>query len=214
MEAIIPVLMQSNTCLLAITTPRDSEHFFSALLKLADEDGNLLFNILRIGNPCESCMAKEKPWLCSHKVDELPPWKSMNKQKKYGTVYANNQDINMKEQWGIEADATKPAFKKEHIESFKNRQSYKLLKPPDVIWMACDPAGAGKSENSISAAVFVDGAMVVFYLIYVVLSYFVLVFKIYSILFLFYFYFQKIFCFIDLRMRGERGCDNLYYTNN
>jgi len=154
--------MQSNTCLIAITTPRDSEHFFSALLKMVDEKtGKPIFNVLRIGNPCEACMKTEKSWLCTHKVNELPPWKSMKKQSRYGAIYKDNQDQNLREQWGIEADKTEKAFRAEDINAFENRKFHSIEKPPDVIWLACDPAGSGASEHAISASVFIDGKMIV-----------------------------------------------------
>ena len=90
-QTIIPVLMQSKTCLIAITTPRESEHFFSALLRLIDPKSKKpIFNVLRIGDPCEECKKTETPWLCSHKMDELPPWKSNQKQSKYLPIYEGN----------------------------------------------------------------------------------------------------------------------------
>jgi hypothetical protein len=157
--------MQSKTCLIAITTPRDSEHFFSALLRLIDpETGKPLFNVLRIGDPCEPCKKTETPWLCSHKTDELPPWKSMRKQSKYLPIYEGNEHVNLREQWGIEADSTKVAFKKNQIKEFAKRPEITCDVTPNVIFLSSDPAGGGQSEMGLCAAYFDKGEMIVSYL--------------------------------------------------
>jgi hypothetical protein len=157
--------MQSTTCLIAITTPRESEHFFSGLLRLVDPDtGDPLFNILRIGDPCDACKKTETPWLCSHKTEELPPWKSMKKQSKFLPIYEGNEHLNLREQWGMEADSTSLAFKKERVKSFAERELYSVGENPKVIWLASDPAGAGRSEHGICGAYFDGGKMIIIYL--------------------------------------------------
>ena len=154
--------MQSTTCLIAITTPRESEHFFSGLLRLVDKETNKpLFNILRIGDPCEDCKKTETPWLCSHKTEELPPWKSMKKQSKFLPIYEGNEHLNLREQWGMEADSTSSAFKKETVQALADRQLYKGVVKPKIIWLASDPAGAGASEHGICGAYFDGGKMIV-----------------------------------------------------
>lgn len=157
-------MAQSHTCLIAITTPRSSEHFFSALLKLIDPStGKPIFNVLRIGNPCDPCKNSDKPWLCTHKTDELPPWKSFRKQNKYSRVYeGGHEEDNIREQWGMEADSFTRAFNKHIVDKFKELPP---VPPPDVpppwIAIASDPAGAGESGFSITGAYWKNNSMVV-----------------------------------------------------
>ncbi len=162
-KTIIPVLAQSHTCLIAITTPRSSEHFFSALLKLVDPaTGKPIFNVLRIGNPCDVCKQTDKPWLCTHKTDELPPWKSFRKQNKYASVYEGHEEDNIREQWGMEADSHSRAFNKHIVDRFKERLPVPVPKePPLEVVMTSDPAGAGDSGFAIMAAYWEGGTMVV-----------------------------------------------------
>ena len=74
-----------------------------------------------------------------------------------------NEHLHMREQFAMEADATSLAFKKKHIERLENSKRFKSYRSPDIIYMAGDPAGGGKSEFGISAAYFDGGVMVVCY---------------------------------------------------
>ena len=161
-------MIQSTTCLIAITTPRESDHFFSALLRLVDpETGTPLFNVLRIGNPCEECAETDTPWNCVHKLDERPPWKSNRKEKKYMPVYEGNMHLHKREQMGMDADTTSMVYKEEFIAKLEARPDFKIMKKPNVIWMAGDPAGGGKSEFGISAGFFQNGTFVVLYHLFI-----------------------------------------------
>lgn len=74
---------QTETSLLAISTALDDSNHYSALTKLVDKENNEpLFNVIRVGQVCEACQKTSTPWLCNHMAFDIPPWKSVKKQKR------------------------------------------------------------------------------------------------------------------------------------
>lgn len=64
MDTIVPVMGQTETALLAISTALDEGNHYSALTKLEDkETGEPLFNVIRVGQVCEACQKTSTPWV-------------------------------------------------------------------------------------------------------------------------------------------------------
>jgi hypothetical protein len=88
MDTIIPVMGETMTALLAISTALDDSNHYSALTKLVDKDtGDPLFNVIRVGQVCEACQKTKTPWLCNHMAFDIPPWKSEVKQRRMASIY-------------------------------------------------------------------------------------------------------------------------------
>lgn len=164
MNTILPVMMQSETSLIATTTPRTSDHFFSVMAKMKDAvTGRPLFNVIRIGEPCEDCKKLAEPWTCGHNFEEDAPWKSRAKSKKFAEMYKkfNMEDVHMREQFGSDADNADRAFDVKHVDALRQRDRYVTTKRPRLIYLAADPAGAGPSCFGLVAGYFAEGKLVV-----------------------------------------------------
>lgn len=156
--------MQTLTCLIAITTPREKDHFFSVMTRMTDPvTKKPLYNVLRIGEPCENCAKTATPWTCDHNFEEDAPWKSRRKIKKYEQFYVEQglEHIHMREQFGQESDNVDRAFTSESIEQLMNKPVFKVEQRPKIIFMSGDPSGAGKSAYGIAGAFFDKGDMIV-----------------------------------------------------
>ena len=106
LQTIVPVAAQRKTSILAVSTALGmlliiliigvltnentligEDNFFSGLTQLRDLDtGELIFNVVRIGQICKKCRAGDASWLCTHKNYLLPAWKSSKKTARMKAV--------------------------------------------------------------------------------------------------------------------------------
>ena len=162
-KAILPVLVQSDTCLIAITTPRSSDHYFSRILRMKDPHTDKpLVNVVRLGEPCEACKKGEMPWMCSHR-DEDPPWKSRAKSRKFEPIYLLEglEHVHLREQFGIDADDRIKASDPASVKALDEFDLYRLQKRPPVIFLTADPSGHGNSGYALCGSFFDHGRYVV-----------------------------------------------------
>lgn len=165
--------MQTLTCLIAITTPRERDHFFSVMTRMTDpHTGKPLYNVIRIGEPCDECKKTSTPWTCNHNFEEDAPWKSRRKIKKYEQFYVEQglEHVHMREQFGTDADNVDRAFTSESVDNLMQRPVTRVEQRPKLIFMSGDPSGVGKSAYGLAAAFFDRGQMVVRIIYYFSLS--------------------------------------------
>lgn len=149
--------------MIAITTPRDSDHYFSQLLRLKDPiTGKPLFNVVRLGEPCEDCKLGEQPWMCTHRQED-PHWKSRSKSKKFEQVYTlhGQEHVHLREQMGMDADDVKRVFNGEMLEILDKPRIWKADRVPEIVWMGADPSGHGKSHYAMVAGYFEEDNFIV-----------------------------------------------------
>lgn len=157
------MLIQAETCLIAITTPRDSDHYFSQLLKLVDPiTKKPLFNVVRIGEACEDCKLGDQPWMCTHRQED-PHWKSRTKSKKFEQVYQlhGQEHVHLREQFGMDADDCLRVFNSEMVENIGKAEIHRTDKVPSLVWLAADPSGHGKSHYAMVGGYYEDEKFVV-----------------------------------------------------
>lgn len=158
MDTIIPVLGQTQTALLAISTALDEGNHYSALTKLEDrETGEPLFNVIRVGQVCGACAKTTTPWLCNHMAYDIPPWKSAKKQKRFQYIYEGQQYRNLRENFGVIAGSGRQAFKNELVDRFVAQAPHRLTGSPRVVFLAADPGGGGPSDLALTGMVKEDG---------------------------------------------------------
>lgn len=154
MDTIIPVMGQARTSFIAVSTALDDSNHYSALTKLVDkETGEPLFNIMRIGQVCEPCQKTTTPWLCNHMAFDIPPWKSVKKQKRMEYIYEGQQHRNLRENFGQIAGNGRQAFKQELIDKFARRPPQRILGKVNVIFLGADPGGGGPSDLAMTAMI-------------------------------------------------------------
>ncbi len=149
---------QTQTALLAISTALDDSNHYSALTKLEDsETGEPLFNVIRVGQVCEACAKTTTPYLCNHKAYDIPPWKSVKKQKRFSTIYEGQQYRNLRENMGVIAGSGRQAFKTELIDKFKSSLPITITRKPRVVFLGADPGGGGPSDLALTGMIQKDG---------------------------------------------------------
>lgn len=133
--------------------------------KLDGKTGKPLLQSIRIGEPCADCKKTVSPQLCTHNIDETPAWKSKEKLKEFEIIMSEYQDINKRENYGMVVDSRMRLFPESQLDILRNMPLVDFPEPPKCVYLAVDPAGGGKCEFGLCAAVFFGDQMVVcFYL--------------------------------------------------
>lgn len=159
-QVVVPLLGVRHTAMLAISTPDDETNYYSELFNLKKEDGSCLFNLISIGLACATCL--ENALQCTHKLDKLPHWKSIERQHLVNTLLASNPDLADRETRGVVKSARRDLFEKQWIRALTARAPYSFSFKPDVIFMAIDPAGGGNmSDFAICSIAYEKGRHVV-----------------------------------------------------
>lgn len=85
---IIPLLEMRNSILIGISTIKNDSTFYTKLLELRDNNGDLVFLSYRHELICDRCMKTQFMNKCRHLAHEVPPWKSIDQldisEKLYG----------------------------------------------------------------------------------------------------------------------------------
>jgi hypothetical protein len=172
-EGMIPVAMKERACLIMPTTPGPRNSYFMNLVSLKSDDGKPRMPLIRVGQPCATCMKTSEPWygsiffcfsfslthkedtrLCKHNLKDDPKWKSRSKQEKNLYLYQGDTKTYMQEQFGITSDETIRPMLPRYIVSLRTRQLYKDLVAPECMFLAADSAWGGKCEFALVAGYF------------------------------------------------------------
>ena len=116
-EVVVPLLGMRDSALLAISTILDPSNFYTKLIDMRDQNGELLFEINRFELVCDACRKTDTPWLCTHMTDTLPPWMS---GKKHDTIRSfMPEDLLGRETMGITTTLAQKAFASSIVKSFR-----------------------------------------------------------------------------------------------
>jgi hypothetical protein len=168
-RVVIPLLEVVGTALIAISTPLKKANFYSELCELKDHEGGKVFNVIQITMACEKCeqikrKATDKPRVCKHVLNRLPPWKDAEKHELVKLIYeqvGRSGDYD-RESRGMIKDDGDAAFQPEWIDAFERRAPYRNTHAPRWILTTCDPNGGGSSsDTAIVSAYFHKGKMVI-----------------------------------------------------
>src|SRR5665213_433692 len=135
-STILPVFMQKQTVLIALSTMLDSRAFFSRLVVMKHpETGDPVCNVQRLGKICKECRKTDTPYLCEHKIHKTVPWKSRDKMEVNNMLYDDNDmHQNLRENYGEIAGASRGALPAGAIERFKKLAPIEINVDPPVIY--------------------------------------------------------------------------------
>lgn len=148
-EVIVPLLELETTALICISTPQDSNNFYSMMFEMVDAAGEKLFNQIQISMVCEDCKLTAHPEKCTHMKHLLPKWKSGGKQDMVRQIYGDNTEDMLRESMGVTTNDSNSLFQDDWLDLFANRAPYTSLSTPRVVFVACDPNGGGSSQMAI-----------------------------------------------------------------
>ena len=161
-EVVLPLLAVQDTVMLAISTPMDENNFYSVMLEMKKPNGELLFNVLQITLLCDACQ-KEGKIECPHK-NELPAWKSGERQEMIASLMANDRNLYIQENLGIVVKRDASAFEKIAVDRFADPAGFftvALAPSPPVVYVCIDPAGGGPSCMALVACFFTGGGQLI-----------------------------------------------------
>lgn len=98
-KVMVPLLMVINTALIMITTVTTSYAFFSELITRVDSlTGEPLFNIIKIGEPCDECKKGPNPEACPHMELSIPEWKAdLERNRRVMDLYGEDRTTMLQE---------------------------------------------------------------------------------------------------------------------
>jgi len=151
-EIVVPLLEMDTTALIAISTPSDSLNFYSEMFELKDAQGDPFFRTINVSLICDACKAAGKGSSCTHNQDLIPPWKSAAKLDMVRALYADQQDLMVRESMGSITDDAKSLFKSDEVMAVM-RATVQLPCTPDFVFIGVDPNGGGSSMMAIVSVV-------------------------------------------------------------
>lgn len=152
-QIIVPLLEMDTTALIGISTPQDSQNFYSEMFELKDATGQNFFRTIRVSLVCQACKDAGKGSECTHNQDLIPPWKSAAKLDLVRALYGDNKDLMERESMGaITADADS-VFAEKMIDTWM--QMKPLQSDPNFFFTAVDPTGGGQSYMAVVSLVLV-----------------------------------------------------------
>ena len=98
-QIIVPLLEMDTTALIGISTPQDSQNFYSEMFELKDATGCNFFRTIRVSLVCKACEDAGKGSECTHNQDLIPPWKSAAKLDLVRALYGDNKDLMEVSMW-------------------------------------------------------------------------------------------------------------------
>jgi hypothetical protein len=75
-KVIVPIMTVGGTALICISSLGDSSNYYSRLLVKTLPNGLPAFNVIRFTLSCARCEKTSTPWLCTHKLGEIPWWQT------------------------------------------------------------------------------------------------------------------------------------------
>lgn len=162
-SVIVPVTNVENTVLVCISSPFDSDNWFSRIMTYEDEEkpGTKLVNSIHFTNACAACLKKDpSKWkYCDHTNGIEPSFKSKESKEKWAKIMKLDGKLgrHMTEDYAIVLNSFIPCFKERYVKRFVDRKN--RIDPLDYItknddrvgaaFFCCDPNAGGKDESAV-----------------------------------------------------------------
>lgn len=160
---VVPALGTENMVLLAITTPKDPNNYFSRLTEMKREDGQLFFHVQQLGLACAACLARGAGTTCTHMQHLLPAWKGVTRQARVQAILGeHNKDVFAQEAQGMIVPEGHTVFEAQQVQRLRASKPFCFETNPQVIYTFIDPHGGGtQSSQAILSMVYAGGNKVV-----------------------------------------------------
>lgn len=132
------------------------------------KDGKTLFKTLKVGLSCETCIQKCIP--CTHKIRNLPSWKSTERQAKTEAIMATRSDQMNRELMGNIASSSRDYFLKKFVTPFRERLPYIFDECVNVIYTGQSSKTTDVAIDQISPNLCKSYCFYIDYLVYFLVS--------------------------------------------
>lgn len=154
-----PMLMESSSAFIAITTPNGSNSVMNSMSKKC-LDGKPIFKYLNLGKVCIQCEAYGVT-SCHHGYMMNAPWLDKDRRQKIMPVlYDGNEEMIKQEIYAEITESHARAFKEADIAHMLQALVHFPSMEKRTIIVFCDPSG-GKSQLGLASAYYYEGKMVV-----------------------------------------------------
>jgi hypothetical protein len=160
LKVLVPLMGVNNMAVLGISTPDDEFNYYSELLELKYDNGAPLFMTIQIQQSCQRCIEKGIAASCEHMRDQLPPWKSAERQDKMAAIMGKT-DLFVRENLGVIVSDKRFQFDKKWIDLFEKRPLHRFRHEPGVIYVGIDPSGGGDLSHYSIVSIAVEQMNVV-----------------------------------------------------
>ena len=157
LKVLGPLMGINNFVILAISTPSDEDNYYSNLLELKKPSGEPLFKQLRVGLACDTCTNEGKSSECKHRLHRLPQWKDPARQERMRMMYGSDEATFARENMGLIASDRTFILSRAEVARLREKPRIQDLSfKPQVLYLAIDPSGGGKSSDFaiVSTAVY------------------------------------------------------------
>lgn len=162
-DVVLPVFSIDHTSLIGISTILDDENLMSKFIEMKDNNGEDLFNTLRVFSSCAMCREKDMAASCTHKTN-VAPWQSLRKHVTLKNIYQEDEKTFLQEIGGIAFNINESCFKQKFVKDFMKKQPLTPRNEDNInyVFIAVDPSGCGTSSDvSIVSMVRYYGSMII-----------------------------------------------------
>lgn len=142
-HTILPVAQQRRTILICISTPCETQNWFTQMRYLTDPDGDPLFKYHNLTLICPECekLPNIESNKCTHMQYKRPLHLSNDKTERFAAVYEDDPETMAREMFGISMDnASDRLFIPEYVDEYL--LSYVQINTPrPVLYVSVDPSG-------------------------------------------------------------------------
>jgi hypothetical protein len=156
LQVIVPVLKQSGTVFIGLTTPENMNAPIMQIYNTRDENGDFIIPSIRIGQICAECQRLSR--ICTHEDNALAAGSSHSKTAKYQRLYTN-QALFMQEMFGQASRSGMDYFQAAWLANLLEKPPVDLRVSPgvsmlDMIMITIDPAMGGSCEWGLCACIY------------------------------------------------------------
>lgn len=152
-KTIVPILSMKNTSLITLSSPEETNNYFSRLATLKEENSDeTFFRVVKCYMICNECLKLEQSEQikCNH-VKQGAFWLSQRKIRRLKRLYLNDSATAKREFGGIVADDYEPCFEADDIKRVFAMPSIVCQSAPRYIIVSVDPNGGGASKMAITS---------------------------------------------------------------
>lgn len=163
LHTILPVAQQLRTILICISTPCETQNWFTKMKFKKTSKGEPVFKYIDLTLICSECqkLPHSDSIKCKHLDYKRPMHLSSEKRARFESIYEDDSETMTREMFGVSIDdKTNRCFRDEHIDDYMSDLVI-INERQTVVYISIDPSGGTwYSMFTISAVVDRDGAFV------------------------------------------------------
>ncbi len=168
---IVPLLQVQNTSLLAISTIKDAENYYTRVLdRAAASRERSAFGIYKFFHACARCREAGVAQTCKHQTVDQPAWMTASRADHVRQLYeiTGEGDLYEQEIIGMSKNVHEPAFHPDLVRSLFRADKIIYISDPIIfrdpvaIYSCIDPTGGGLNSDLAIVSCIVENSKFIF----------------------------------------------------